>query len=158
MDFPRIDSALKTCEEHLATLDLGGPITVELESHLVAAMTILIVSEYEDFIEASFVKRADRCGDGHVANYVRSQLARRFRSPDLGKVNDVLGYFGQDYRESFAGAVENTPEHAAWDNIMRARHAVVHKQGSLNLTFRELKQSYEQTRAVIDRLVQTLGV
>lgn len=158
MDFPRVESALRTCEIHLATLDLGQPSAVELESYLVSAMTVLIVSEYEDFIEGAFGKRAQRCGDPHVANYVQSQLVRRFRSPDLGKVNEILGYFGQDYRQTFSGAVENTAERAAWDNIMRARHAIVHKQGAINLTFRELKNSYEQTKTVIDRLVKTLGV
>jgi len=159
MEFPRIDSAIETCRRHLASLNkTDAADTVELESHLVAAMTVLIVSEYETFIEGSFGQRGDRCGDPHVANYVRSQLARRFRSPDLGKVNDVLGCFGQDYRDSFFKDVQNTPEHAAWDNIMRARHFIVHRQGAMNLTFRELRESYDRTKAVMERLVQTLGV
>jgi len=159
MEFPRIDSALKTCEKHLASLNESNEaLTVELESHLVAAMTVLIVSEYENFIESLFSERGDRCGDPHVANYVRSQLSRRFRSPDLRKVTDVLKSFGQDYRENFFKDVENTPEHAAWDNIMRARHAIVHRQGTMNLTFRELRESYERTKEVLKRLVQTLEV
>jgi len=149
----------KTCQEHLASLNESNEaLTVELESHLVAAMTVLIVSEYEKFIESSFGRRGDRCSDLHVANYVRSQLFRRFRSPDLGKVNDILGSFGKDYRDAFWKDVENTQEHAAWDNIMRARHAIVHRQGAMNLTFRELRVSYDRTKVVLKRLVQTLGV
>lgn len=159
MEFLRIDAALDTCAKHLASLnETDAAVTVELESHLVAAMTVLIVSEYETFIKSKFGQRGDRCGDPHVANYVRSQLARRFRSPDLGKVNEVLGCFGQDYRDTFFRDVENTPEHAAWDNIMRARHFIVHRQGTMNLTFRELRDSYDRTKVVLERLIQTLGV
>lgn len=157
MDFPRIDSALETCRRHLDSLnETDTALAAELENHLVAAMTVLIVSEYEVFIEELFGKRGDRCGDTPVARYVRSQLARRFRSPDLAKVNDILRCFGQDYLSGFFTDLENTPEHAAWDNLLRARHSVVHRQGTVNLTFRELSQSYQRTKAVLERLVQTL--
>jgi len=157
MEFPRIDSALETCRRHLDSLnetDVG--LAVELENHLVAAMTVLIVSECEVFIEELFGKRGDRCGDTPVARYVRSQLTRRFRSPDLGKVNEVLSWFGQDYRNEFFGNLENTPEHAAWDNLMRARHFIVHRQGAMNLTFRELSESYQRTTSVLERLARAL--
>ena len=158
MDFPRIDSALEACRIHLKVLnETDEALAVEVETHIVSALVVLIVSEYEVFIEDAFGKRSDQCGDTHVANYVHSQLAKRFRSPDLSKVNDVLKSFGQDYRKSFFTDVENTPEHAAWDNIMRARHAIVHRQGSMNLTFLELTKSYDQTKIVIDKLVRTLG-
>lgn len=157
MDFPRIDSAMETCSLHLTTLaGLNPAVLAELERHLVAALTVLIVSEYEAFIEDSFGRRADRCGDPHVARYVRSQMARRFRSPDLTKVNDVLLLFGRDYRDSFFQEIENTQEHLAWDNIMRARHSIVHGQGAMNLTLRELRVSYARTRTVLERLVATL--
>ena len=157
MDFPRIDSALDTCRRHLASLtETDAGLAAELESHLVAAMTVLIVSEYEVFIEELFGKRGDRCRDSPVARYVRSQLARRFRSPDLGKVNDVLDCFGREYRDRFFVDLENTADHAAWDNLMRARHSVVHRQGTMNLTLRELSESYPRTRAVLERLVQAL--
>lgn len=158
MDFPRIDSALENCEAHLKSIDVPEPLLVELESYLVSAMTALIVAEYEQFIETLFSRRGDLCGDNHVANFVRSQIARKFRSPDLGKLNETLGWFGQDYRTNFSRANENTPEHAAWDNIMKARHAVVHRQGTINLTLRELRVSYALTKNVLDRLVLTLGL
>ena len=119
-------------------------------------MTLLIVSEYEGFIEELFGKRGDRCGDIHVARYVRSQLKRRFRSPDLAKVNDVLSCFGDGYRRDFFTDLENTPEHSAWDNLIQARHNIVHGGGNSSLTFRELTESYQRTKSIPDRLVQTL--
>lgn len=54
--------------------------------------------------------------------------------------------------------IENSPEHAAWDSLMKARHAVVHKKGNLNLTFRELSQKYPLTKQVIANVEAVLGV
>jgi hypothetical protein len=156
--FPRIDSALASCEQHLASLDSANPITIEIESGLVSYLVLVIVSEYEQFIETVFVQRANMVGDMHLSNYVRKQLSRKFRSPDLGKINETLGAFGQDYRDAFWSKIENTKPHASWDNIMKARHAVVHKEGTLNLTFRELKESYSETRTIITELIKTLGL
>jgi len=59
---------------------------------------------------------------------------------------------------SFLDNIENSPEHAAWDSLMKARHAVVHKQGSLNLTFGELCQKYPLTKSIISKVENVLGV
>jgi len=158
MKFLRIDSALETCRRHLASLsETDAALAAELENHLVAAMTVLIVSEYEIFIEGLFGERGDRCGDTPVARYLRSHLTRQFRSPDLAKINRALAYFGKDYRDGFFIDLQNTREHAAWDNLIRARHYVVHREGNMNLTFRELDESYRRTRSVLERLVEVLG-
>lgn len=158
MPFLKIESALNTCKLHLDSLDKSDPNRVEIEFYLVSGLVILIVSEYEELIERMFTERADRCGDKHVAQYVRTNIARRFRSPDLGKVTKTLAQFGDDYKQNFSAAILNTEHHAAWDNIMRARHAVVHKSGSLNITFGELLTTYPKTKFVLAELKSALGI
>ena len=158
MPFLRIEGALSTCRSHLNSLGTADPIRVEVEAYIVAAMVVLIVSEYEELVERLFVDRAAMCGDTHVASYVRTAIARKFRSPDLGKITEVLGYFGNDYKQTFSSKILNTEYHAAWDNIMRARHAVVHKTGPASLTFDELDRSYIKTKTVLSELKNTLGV
>jgi len=158
MGYKKIEAGIKICAERLGELADGGPDASEFESHLVARLVVLIVSEYEELIEGAFVKRAEACGDEAIANYVRSIIARKFRSPDITKITETLAHFGGDYKKSFSEAVLNTEPHAAWDNIMRARHAVVHKSGALNLTLRELKDSYPKTKKVISVLENVLGV
>jgi hypothetical protein len=157
MDFPRIDSALATCEAHLADLNDDDPRAIEVESYLVGSLVLMIVSEYEEAIEALFSLRAAQCGDAHVIKYVQGQIAQKFRSPDLSKINETLGRFGSDYKAAFLATVDNTPLHAAWDKVLIARHAVVHKKGSLNLTLRELKEAYPQTLEVLKTLSRVLG-
>ena len=158
MLYDRIENALDICSEHVESLDPDNIKDKELMTYLVAGLVILIVSEYEEHLEAVFVKRAERCGDVHAVNYIRKTLSQKFRSPDLGKINTILSNFDRSYKASFLGAVENSPEHAAWDSLLKARHAVVHKKGTLNLTFSELKANYNLTKQVISSVETTLGI
>lgn len=158
MFYQRIENAIDTCSEHVSNLDPTNIKDKELETYLVAGLVVLIVSEYEDHLESVFVKRAEQCGDEHATNYIKKTLSQKFRSPDLSKINETLNRFDNSYKSSFLGAVENSPEHAAWDSLLKARHAVVHKKGSLNLTFRELKEKYPLTKQIISSVESTLGV
>lgn len=158
MFYQRIENAIEICNEHVSRLDPTNMKDKELETYLVAGLVVLIVSEYEEHLESVFVKRAEKCGDEHATNYIKKMLSQKFRSPDLSKINETLGRFDSSYKNSFLGAVENSPEHAAWDSLLKARHAVVHKKGNLNLTFGELKEKYPLTKQVIASVEVTLGV
>src|SRR5437773_3044220 len=157
MELARIESAISTCESHIHGLS-GDLESIEIESGLVAFLVVTIVAEYEELIQQLFCLRAEMCGDRHVTNYVTSQMVDRFRTPYLGKINETLGSFGKDYRDNFEQATLNTPTHASWDNIVRARHAVVHKEGTLNITFRELKGAYAETKVVVKALIAALDL
>ena len=156
--YQRIDNAVELCRQHIQRLDPASIEDKEVETYLVAGLVVLIVSEYEEYLEAVFFKRADGCGDPRAANYIKKTLSQKFRSPDLSKINETLGRFDGIYKERFMSNVENSPEHAAWDSLMRARHAVVHKKGSLNLTFRELCENYSLTKAVIKNIELALDL
>lgn len=156
--YQRIDNAIETCRQHVSRLDPTNLKDKELETYLVAGLVVLIVSEYEVYLESVFSKRADQCGDEHAANYIKKTLSQNFRSPDLSKINETLNKFDASYKTSFSSNIVNSPEHAAWDSLMKARHAVVHKKGSLNLTFGELCQKYPLTKTVISNIEHVLGV
>ena len=158
MDFSRIEDALSDSRRHLSTLDDALPETVRIESLFVASIVLLIVSHYECQVAEQFAERAEGSGDLHVANFVKHQTARRFRSPDIGKITDTLKQFGRDYRERFTGRVENTKAHASWDNIMRARHAIVHTRNAAGMTLRELEEAYRDTHEVLVTLRASLGL
>jgi len=158
MFFQRIEAAIKTCENHIKKLDPTNIDDKELETYLVAGLVVLIISEYEEHLESLFVKRADQCGDNHASNYIKITLSQKFRSPDLAKINETLSRFDSTYKNAFQKEIENSASHAAWDSLMKARHAVVHKRGSLNLTFRELKENYPLTKEIIRSVETVLGV
>lgn len=160
MPFLKIERALQTCQAHLNSLDLGDPDREEIESFLVSSMIVLIISEYEELIRFIFVTRVAQCGDKEVASFVKGLMARRreFTSPKLSTINDALNWFDPAYSKCFRQRVENTAMSAAWDNIIQARHAVVHKAASINLTLRELSDTYPKTKQVVAELKAVLGV
>lgn len=149
--------ALRSCEDHLRILKDADIDTTEVERYLVAGLVVFIVSEYEEYLEGTFKGRADQCGDSHAANFIKKAVSQKFRSPDLSKINETLKRFDQSCFAAFSAEIENSKPHAAWDSIMKARHAVVHKQGLLNLTFRELKEKYADSKPVAANVRAALG-
>ncbi|MFD3348530.1 HEPN domain-containing protein [Alteromonas macleodii] len=158
MLFTVIENALKTCAKHLKALDPTNNDNGEVESYLVGGLVVLIVSEYEDHLESVFVRRAEKCGDACAINFIRNTLSQKFRSPDLSKITTTLKNFDVELNKEFRSDIQDSPEMAAWDSLMKARHAVVHKKGSLKLTFRDLMDNYEKTKKVIIAVENTLGV
>ncbi len=158
MFYQRIENALDICENHIQTLDPTDIKDKELETFIVSGLIILIVSEYEEYLESIFVKRAETCGDVYATNYIKKTLSQKFRSPDLSKINETLKRFDNTYKQTFLNNIENSPNHAAWDSLLKARHAVVHKKGNLNMTFLELKTNYPLTKKIITSVEETLGV
>ena len=158
MHFQVIDSAISTCEEHIEKLDPSDIAEKEVETYIVSGLVILIVSEYEEYLQKAFCERADQCGDQFVSNYIKHTLSQKFRSPDLGKINDTLKRFDETYRDDFKNEIENSQHHAAWDSIMKARHAIVHKKGQMNMTFIELKSAYQLTKNIIHNVEFVLGI
>ena len=154
--FNKIENALSKCKEHLHSLDKYDIKDAEVESYLVAGLVLLIASEYEEHIEEIFVKRVEKVGDSQVENYFKWFFSQKFRSPDMSKINETLKRFDVSLKESFWETLENSEAHTAWDAIMKARHAVVHKGGNLNLTFQELNARYPLTKNIIDKLEAVL--
>lgn len=119
-----------------------------------------MVSEHEEFIEKLFVKRAAKTNDRHIQSFFEGHMDKKFRSPNLGKINEMLGQMGADYRQVFRQRVEtNDPQlKASWDSILTARHAIVHKEnaGAINLTWQDLESAVIKTGSVLDALADTL--
>lgn len=122
------------------------------------SLVLLIVSEYEIIIEKIFYLRARECKDTILANFVKTQINNKFRSPDISKITNILKMFDDHLSNVFLQTINNTPAHAKWDNLLRARHHIVHRQGNLNLSYEELISSYEMTKKIILELASILNV
>ena len=158
MAFVRIEDTLATCDAYLRAHDQDDPRRYEIEAYLVAYVVVLIVSEYEELLLSLFSARADMCGDAHVASYLKSRIQRAFTSPKLSKIKDSLRQCGSDYHDTFWSVVENTEHEDAWGNLINARHTVVHKSGNQQLTWRELKKNYAESKEIFRALIFTLGL
>jgi len=145
------------CRKHLDKIPDSDLTKPEVESRLLAGLVLLIVSEYEVLIADLFKQRVAKCGDPHVCNYFGKSIGRRFW-PNLDNINEVLGMLGGDYRDRFRLTIQNTPERAAWDNIVAERHAVAHKSGPRQMTLGELISTFPGSWKVIEALQQALGL
>ena len=156
--FSTIDFQINEAKNEIEQLNNQGIDTTKIKHQYLRSLVLLIVSEYENLLEAIFIERAKQSNDIQLTNYVKSQIEKKFRSPDLTKINATLGFFDSILKRDFMSSINNTPVNSAWDNIMKARHYIVHKQGSLNITFEELLESYPKTKTVFIEVLNQLGV
>ncbi len=127
---------------------------------MLRSVVLMIVSEYEEHLEKIFAKRAERSNDAHLHHFVRKSCERRFRSPDLTKIRDMLKHLGGDYDKSFWDVLENQNPviKESWISLMTARHAIVHKAGNVVLSWGDMETAYANSRRVIDELVKAIGL
>lgn len=163
MDFLRIEDAVNSWKSHKSSMSARGmdPAHIaEVESHMLRAIILLIVSEYEEYLEKMFVKRAAKSNDEHIRTYFFNHMDKKFRSPNLGKINDILKWMGGTYLQTFKDRVEtNEPRlKVSWDSIVTARHAIVHKEnaGVVNLNWQDMETAYADTKLVVQALADAL--
>ena len=160
MQFLEIEHAFSFTDGLLSKLQKEGFDTAELEMHFVRSIVTLIVSEYEVFIEDIFNERATQCEDTEIINFVNVTISRVFRSPEICKISDNLKKLSDDIKNKFCNKNRDISYIAQneWDNIMKARHAIVHKSGILQMTYSELKKSYIKSLEIINNLIEVLKV
>src|SRR6266542_568090 len=163
MNFLPIESAInswKARRAEIAGLGFNATHLAEIENHVLRSTVLLMVSEYEEYIEKLFIKRAARTNDQHIHNFFVKHMDRKFRNPNLGKINEMLGQMGGTYRQAFQDRVEVNNPHvkASWDSILTARHAIAHKEnaGVINLSWQDLENAVTNTRLVLEALADAL--
>ncbi len=157
MRLPVVDNALAAATKFFADKQVQSAPGVDYAKHLVTqGLVVLTVSEFEQHIEQTFKKRAQLCGDIAVANFVEKMLHETLRSPDLSKILSVLGKFEDSRRVTMKSKVENNAVHVAWDNIMKARHAAVHKKSVFQMTLEEFVTTMPTAEKVLDALDECL--
>ncbi|TGN18848.1 HEPN domain-containing protein [Leptospira idonii] len=156
MDLRTLDARFADCEILISNV-INKSLDSESYKHEICRSLVLeTISNYETIIEDIFVERANKTNDRHIINYVKNQVSKKFRSPDLSKITEILSQFDPDLKKEFLTKVANSPIHSAWDNLMKARHSIVHKQGNLQLTYDELKRTYPDTKTVLEELISLL--
>jgi hypothetical protein len=151
--FQKIEAYIKSADSFLSQQNSGDEFCrAEIKDFLARAIILVIVSEYEAYVESVFVRRVEECGDKCIVNLGRKFYDRKFRSPDLSKISDALAIFDENFKIAFNNTINTEGINVSWDNILKARHAIVHKQGTLQLTFDDVKNEYLKTRKIIEAL------
>jgi hypothetical protein len=149
------DSALEVCERHLTDTN---SFNTEVETYLVKYVLVLICSEFEELTRGVIHSRAASITDGEVVTFIRSATAQLLRSLRISDLQGLLARFAPTVKDSFAANVLNTPAHAAFDTIVNNRMQAAHTTGTVNLTLKELKQRYGESKNVIRHFAGALNV
>ena len=68
-------------------------LDARLDAHLAAYVCVLLSGAIEDAIERIISLRIAALGDNETESYVIKVLGERFRNPDWGAINGLLGEF-----------------------------------------------------------------
>ena len=157
MQWSEIDETLEAALAYAKQLDDATVAGIELLNLLAHAIIVRIVSEYEVRLERAFAARGKKCKDIEVLNYISKTVERQLRSPDLSKITKMLSLFSEKYKEQFHELLKDAAIQADWDNLLRARHFVVHRAGNgMNLTLHEMKRVFSQTQKVVGFAIKAL--
>ena len=92
--------------------------------------------------------RACKCNDPELISFIQS----RFQSYKHLKLDDLRGNilkkFGKHIRDNFDQQIKDTDPEIRYNNIIANRDTAVH-QGTLQITFDELKISYFEAKKVL---------
>lgn len=155
MQFSVLDSAIDLAKKKAVDIDA---IDSRLQSFVVGFLIVEIISTFEQRLEAMFVLRAKKLKDVPNANFVAKMLDRKFRSPDVHKINSMLRDHDPALLATFSAALAGTKWESSMNNLMLNRHFYVHKAGSATMTLREVEQAYTEAVKLFDAIARALGL
>ena len=145
MTFLDIEQDLSACESHLMSTKSKG---TNMESFLTQFLLIRICGQFEQEIDNIMTARACECNDPELISFIQS----RFQSYKHLKLDDlrgnVLKKFGEHIRDNFDQQIKDKDPEIRYSNIITNRDTAVH-QGTLQITFDELKISYFEAKKVL---------
>lgn len=155
MLFSSLDTAIALAKKESAAL---VTIDARLQSFVAGYLIVDIVSEFEKRLEAIFALRVKKLGDVPIANFLASLLDRKFRSPDVTKINDALRKHDPSWLIAFEGKLAGTRWKTAMDSLIQNRHYYVHKSGTATMSLDDVVQAYSEAVKLFDALTHALGL
>jgi hypothetical protein len=119
-------------------------------------MLVRICAEYETRLATLVQRRCSRTNDQYLLRFAQKAAKSATRNFNVGDISGVLGLFGEDYKKAFSDAVLKTKAETAWNNIYTNRHTVAHGNGTVMMTFPDLKRDYADSVVVINEVVTAL--
>lgn len=154
MTQPSTEEAIEVCEKHLADTKSFG---TEIEAFLVRYLLVIICAEIEQSVLSMTVERVRRVGDNQVTGFVDSTVEKLFRRVRTGEMGGLLGYFDKDIEKAFMEKINATEEQAAFNNIVNNRHNMAHGKATVQMTFKELRESYIKCQTILNEFAKALS-
>jgi len=158
MKLIEIDHAIEVCNKHLTETNAFG---TEIEAYLTRYLLIYISSCFEIEIKKIIIETIKvNSADKRLEKYLDKSFDRIFRSIQISNIKSILSYFGTNYSDYFTRKTSGNKELARactyYNNLVFNRHNTAHSKGS-NMTFIELKDSYEKAHIILDIIKESLS-
>lgn len=124
------------------------------KAYLAKFLAVYICGVYEEAIECIMNERIDALGSVEMDKFFTAYVKSRFRNPDIGNVNGLLGQFNDAWKAKINALPMSTK--TAFDNILSNKNKVAHGQ-PCGATLREVLTDYKRSKrviAAIDRIVK----
>ena len=153
MRIPRIDDAMRACEDHFHST---GSVGTSIENLLVYSLLVIISAEFEQRTRAIIQEKCASIGDEAIRKFVESCTGMVTRNINSSVLAGLVNRFGDQYKAAFNGkCLGNQSAVTSYNSIITNRHYTVHSTGS-NATLLEIKTYYEQGHIVLDFFRETL--
>jgi hypothetical protein len=125
----QLDLAVESCRAHLASSSAKG---TDIEKYLTAHLVVMACATFEEILEDSIKKRAERSGDAVLASLVESAIGIVLRSIRTSELAGVLNRFSEDHKRDFQTKMADNPRaETSYNSIIGQRQASPTRQASL---------------------------
>ena len=131
----------------------------KLEAHLAAYLSVLITGMVEVCIEHLVSQRAGKAQDQEVQDFVSEALHQRFRNPDWGTINGLLGQFSTLYQQRFTERIPHDGSAAtALNSIVDNKNSLSHTGiWKLQMTVADVDNYYRRILPILEALEDVLS-
>lgn len=131
----------------------------KLGAHLASYICVLILGVLEDCVEHLVAQRVDKTGDNEIRNYIVKVIDGRFRNPDWGAINGLLGEFSTEYKTTFAQKIAHDGSEAlALQGIVDNKNSLAHVGTSkLNLNVTDVDDYYHRVIPILETIEEILA-
>ena len=131
---------------------------IELESVFVSHGAVLLHSHMEQCIRKAVALRCDRCTDNEIRGFARKSAEEKTGKLKIEFLKQTLERFCRTYRDTFHDDLTRLGINFGWDSIVNHRKVVAHEGQPAAMTLSELRQYYDEIRAVLGHYCQALGL
>lgn len=123
----------------------------ELQSHVAKYLTVIICGIYENIIRNYLIEYVDRnTASEELSNFILHHLKYSLRTPKYKNITDFLVQWNQDWVDKLNRDIEDIHKEALF-SIVENKNTIAHGD-SLTLTFTDIKDYYENSRVIIEKL------
>ena len=129
-----------------------------LDSHFAAYACVLLSGAIEASVERIIALKMQTVGDRETANYVIKVLGERFRNPDWGTINGLLGEFSSTYKDSWTNQFPTTGRTKdSLESINTIKNSLAHTgSSSRHVTLLDVQSYLNDVLPAIDHLEQIM--